>query len=32
MSKRLITATVGLAFGTLALGMLATAADARPHQ
>ena len=32
MSKRLITATVGLAFGALALGMLATAADARPHQ
>jgi hypothetical protein len=31
MSKRLITATVGLAFGTLALGMLATAANARPH-
>jgi len=32
MSKRLNTATVGLVFGTLALGMLATAADARPHQ
>ena len=31
MSKRLITATVGLAFGTLALGILTTAANARPH-
>ena len=33
MSKRLVTATAGLAFGALALGMLATAAEAaRPHQ
>jgi Peptidase M15 len=32
MSKRLITATAGLAFGALALGMLATAAEARPHE
>jgi len=32
MSKRLITATAGFAFGALALGMLATAADARPNQ
>lgn len=32
MSKRLITATAGFAFGALALGMLATAAEARPHQ
>jgi hypothetical protein len=31
MSKRLITATVGLAFGVLALGTLATSANARPH-
>jgi uncharacterized protein YcbK (DUF882 family) len=31
MSKRLITATVGLAFGALALGTLATSANARPH-
>ena len=32
MSKRLITATAGFAFGALALGMLATAAEARPHR
>ena len=32
MSKRLITATAGFAFGALALGMLATAAEARPNQ
>ena len=31
MSKRLITATVGLAFGALAFGTLATSANARPH-
>jgi uncharacterized protein YcbK (DUF882 family) len=32
MSKRLITATVGLAFGALALATLATSANARPHE
>ena len=32
MSKRLITATAGFAFGALALGLLATAAEARPHE